>query len=106
MRFEVKQSFAKSLSKLEKKYRHIRNDLKPALMELEKNPTVGVAIPGFSGLVWKIRVSSSDMKRGKSGGFRLIYALKEKEELIVLLLLYAKSDKEDVSISQIKKLLE
>ena len=106
MRFEVKQSFAKSLRKLEKKYRHIRNDLKPVLMELEKNPTVGVAIPGFANLVWKIRVSSSDMQRGKSGSFRLIYAMKEKEGIIVLLLIYAKADREDVKVSVIKKLLE
>ena len=106
MRFEVKQSFVKSLKKLENKYRHIKNDLRPILMELEQNPTAGVAIPGFANLIWKIRVNSSDMKRGKSGGFRLIYALKEREKLIVLLLLYAKSDQEDVTVAQIKKLLE
>ncbi len=106
MKFEVKQSFSKSLKKLEKKYPHIRKDLKPILMELEKNPTAGVAIPGFAHLIWKIRVNSSDMKRGKRGGFRLIYAVKEKEELVVLILIYSKATREDIQISEIKKFLD
>ncbi len=106
MRFEAKASFVKSVKKLEKKYKHLRGDLKPVLKQLEENPRLGVAIPGFGELVWKVRLKSSDMKRGKSGGFRLIYAVREKEQLIVLLFLYPKSTREDMQATEIKKLLE
>ncbi len=106
MKFEVKESFVRSLTKLEKKYRHIRTDLEFILQEIEEDCFRGVAIPGFGGLVWKIRVASSDMKSGKRGGFRLIYAVKEKENIIILLFVYTKAEREGIQRKKIKKLLE
>ncbi len=46
----------------------------------------------------KLRIASSDMQRGKSGGFRLLYKLitDEKTVYAVLLFIYAKTDQDDV----------
>jgi len=47
------------------------------------------------------------MKRGKSGGYRLIYYLKESNSTnIYLLTIYAKSKKENISTKDIQSLLK
>jgi hypothetical protein len=55
--------------------------------------------------LYKIRLASSDMTKGKSGAFRAIYYLMLDAETIVFLDLYTKGEKEDVSISELKKIL-
>lgn len=64
------QTFQRSLKILKKKYRHIKDDLRDVIQKLESNPSLGDPIPGWDSEIWKVRVASSDMKRGKSGGFR------------------------------------
>lgn len=68
-----------------------------------KNPNSG--IPLGAGL-YKIRLASSDMAKGKSGAFRVIYCLWLDISTIVLLDLYAKGEKEDVPVSELKQILE
>jgi len=60
---------------------------------LPENPEPGVLIPGGSEVL-KLRVRSSDMKRGRSGGYRPPYHFDDDIASISLLLLYAKSDQE------------
>ncbi len=79
------ESFKRKLKKLKKKYGLIGNDLERVLAELEIGKLKGKAIPESDNRIWKIRVSSSDMKRGKSGGFRMIYYLDDKQRNLYLL---------------------
>lgn len=65
-------SFKRSIKLLKKRFPHIQGDISLALEEMARMPTLGVMIPG-SGGVRKVRVRSSDLVRGKSGGFRLLY---------------------------------
>jgi len=37
------------------------------------NPRTGDPIPGLCGKVYKLRLASSGLERGKSGGYRIIY---------------------------------
>ena len=46
------------------------------------------------------------MKRGKRGGYRIIYYLQTAKEQVVLLTIYAKSRKEDIRVQEIISLLE
>jgi mRNA-degrading endonuclease RelE of RelBE toxin-antitoxin system len=67
-------------------------------MAIEANPTIGDVIPDDYS-IRKLRVASSDMQKGKSGGFRLLYKLissDENEFRVVLLYIYAKTDQSDV----------
>jgi hypothetical protein len=67
---------------------------------------LGVVIPGGSG-VRKLRVRNSDLGKGKSGGYRLLYYVEDHPiPTIYLLFLYAKSDREDVTRRELKQLLE
>lgn len=104
-RFSVTPRFERSLKKLTKRFPHLKTDLKKAFAEIETEPTTGNVIPDDFN-IRKLRVSSTDMQRGKSGGFRLLYKLVTSEDTLTatLLFIYAKSDQEDVSSSLLKTL--
>ncbi|OBW90971.1 hypothetical protein QV01_09280 [Gallibacterium genomosp. 3] len=68
---------------------------------LIENPLAGVVIPNANGLR-KIRWQGSG--RGKRGGLRIIYFNLLDDGLIVLLDMYAKNEKENVSKSELNQL--
>ncbi|MFQ5709648.1 MAG: hypothetical protein ACE5HO_19500 [bacterium] len=103
MNFKATPTFARAIKRLKKKYRNIEKDIQYLRLILTENPAAG--IPLGSNL-FKIRLSSSDISKGKSGSLRVIYYLMLASELIVFLDIYAKSEKEDVPISEIKKILK
>jgi mRNA-degrading endonuclease RelE of RelBE toxin-antitoxin system len=59
---------------------------------------------GESYAVLKARVRNSNIQKGKSSGYRLIY-LVESPESVLLLTIYSKSDREDITADQISKIL-
>jgi len=65
---------------------------------------LGAVIPGTGG-VRKLRVRSTNLQRGKSGGFRLLYLILSEQELVCPLLIYAKSDRQDVTRRELCSLL-
>lgn len=73
---------------------------------LEANPTAGDIIPGSGGLR-KLRWKTGKNTRGKSGGVRVLYHY-SNDILIILIMLYTKSDQENISAkekNQLKKLI-
>lgn len=91
---------------LKKKYRNIKADIIGVIRELESHSTVGDPVPGWNREIWKVRVASSDIKKGKRGGFRLIYFFRENDSRIYLLTIYFKGDKNDVALNEIDSLLK
>ena len=70
-------SFKRSIKKLKKRFPSVKNDTRLALEVLLENPELGILIPEGSG-VRKLRVKNSDLKRGKSGSYRLLYYFEEQ----------------------------
>lgn len=68
---------------------------------LVTRPEMGVVIPGSGGLR-KVRWSIHG--RGKRGGVRIIYYWAISQDRILMLLMYAKNDQEDLSPDQLKVL--
>jgi len=98
--------FEKQVKKLLKKYRRIQKDLIPFIDKLETGELVGSAVPGFNKKLYKARVPSSDQKKGKRGGFRVLYYLVSEDDVIYLLTLYAKAKKSDIRHVEISRLLK
>ncbi len=107
MSYEVHltQTFQKSIKILNKKYSRIKDDLLKTIQQLEVDPAIGNSIPGWNNEVWKIRTASSDVKKGKSGGFRTVYFQKAESRQVYLLFTYFKGEKVDISRNEIQKLL-
>lgn len=60
---------------------------------------------GIGYTAYKVRLSSQDMQRGKSGGYRVIYYLRTVRR-VVMLDIYAKSDQSDIAPEIVRSLIE
>lgn len=100
------ETFQKSIKALKKKYPHVKDDLICQIRMLEEDPSGGDPIPGWNKEVWKVRVSSSDVKKGKRGGYRLIYFWKTGEMKVYLLVAYFKGEKTEITKKEIETLLK
>ena len=70
-------------------------------IELAENPEKGVTIRGTGG-VRKLRWSGSG--RGKRGGTRVIYYWATEQDVILMLIAYAKNEKDDLTPAQCRVL--
>ena len=99
-------AFKRSIKALKKRFPSVKRDVELAIEILLENPDIGSVIPGASG-VRKLRVRNSDLSRGKSGDYRMLYYIEDHQnQRVYLLLLYAKSDRETVSLREIQALIE
>ena len=89
--------FYLQLKGLMRKYPHADNDLLTALDNFKSKNEISI---GYS--VYKIRIGSSDMKKGKSGSFRAYIYCYIRKELLVPLCMYTKSEHEDISENELK----
>ena len=97
--------FKTRLRTLIKRYRSIRTDLKPLLDELQSGNFIGDQIPGTGYTVFKVRLKNSDIQKGKSGGYRVIYQLRG-DTYILLVVIYSKSDQDDIPANQIRDIID
>lgn len=103
---EVKASptFRRNIKTLGKKYRSIREDIEPVIKQLQQGELLGDKITGTGYSVFKLRVKNSDVTKGKSGGYRLIYYCQTAKG-IILLTIYTKSERVDIAAEDIKKII-
>ena len=59
---------------------------------------------GENYVVIKVRVKNSNIQKGKSAGYRLVYQV-ESPTSVLLLTIYAKSDRDDISPNEIFSIL-
>ncbi len=88
--------FTRQVQKLlsDEEYRHLQ-------IELSNRPNMGVIIPGSGGLRkvrWGLR------GRGKRGGVRVIYYWAVEQNRLLMLLIYPKNVRDDLSPAQLKML--
>jgi mRNA-degrading endonuclease RelE of RelBE toxin-antitoxin system len=99
------RTFKENVRRLERRFPHVRADVGAGIRVLLNDPRLGAVIPRGDG-ARKLRLSSSDLRTGKRGGFRLIYLVEDDPApRIYLLLLYAKPDRATVDSAEIKRLL-
>lgn len=104
MKFNIvaTENFAKKVKKLSKKYKSLKNDLKPVFDQLAITPNLGTSIGNDC---FKIRIAISSKGRGKSGGARIITYVRYIKDTVYLIDIYDKSDKESISEKEIVELV-
>ena len=100
---ETIPNFDKELKRLAKKYRSVKNDIISLTEELQNNPKTGISLGDDC---YKIRMAIKSKGKGKSGGARIITHFKIIDKTIYLLSVYDKSDKENISDKELKKLVQ
>jgi len=103
---DLTPEYRRNLKDLAKKYRNIRSDTQSIIEDLQKGVIVGDRLVGFGSeiYVYKLRVKNSNIQKGKSAGYRLIYLL-ESATSILLLTIYSKAEKEDITVGDINSIL-
>lgn len=72
-------------------------------MKLAENPTLGTSLGKDC---YKIRIAVSSKKKGKRGGARVISYVKIVQDHLVLLTIYDKSEKSDITDKELQALLD
>lgn len=96
------ETFKTQVKTLQKKYPHIRKDLKDLSRRLKQNPKTGKALG--SG-VYKLRLRSSDISKGKRSGYRVISYVSDEHEKVRLLTIYIKPRKATITDNEILSIL-
>lgn len=104
MKIEILYSdrFKKDIKRLFKKNRKIRADIDTLINTLKSNPNSGTPLGNEC---YKIRLKDSSTTRRKSGGYRVITYFIEENFKIILLTIYSKSNKSNISDNEIKTIL-
>src|SRR3989338_2824076 len=93
--------FHRQLKRYSKKYFNLKHNLIAALLQFDKRQSIPLGSD-----VYKIRLKSSDLPRGKSNSFRLIILLVEVDKLLAPVTLYFKGDKINITKKELNQHLE
>jgi mRNA-degrading endonuclease RelE of RelBE toxin-antitoxin system len=92
VQIDLTPEYKRNLRKLSKNYRQIRSDVQPIIEQLQGGNFIGDRIPGMGEeyVILKLRIKNSNIQKGKSTGYRLIYQV-ESPTSVLLLTIYSKS---------------
>lgn len=93
--------FLRQLKPLTKKYHHLKEAVISCLQSFQKEQQAALG----HGL-YKVRLKSKDLPKGKSKSFRLIVYVIEVESLLAPVTIYFKGDKQDISKKELNDHLE
>ena len=93
--------FKKQLKQLSKKYRNLKDEVIVTLEIFDKSKE-----QSLGNNIYKIRVKSKDIKRGKNKSFRLVVSIIEVHNYIIPVVVYYKGEKIDMTIKEINNHLE
>lgn len=93
--------FHRQLKRYTKKYRHLKEAVIESIENFRKDSS-----PHIGNNIYKLRLRTKDIPRGKSKSFRLLLLVIEEENYLVPLVIYFKGDKEDLTKKEINEHLE
>jgi len=105
LRVEYTSEFKRNLRALAKKYRSIRSDIQSFINHIKSSQFIGNQVKGVGDTIYKARVKNSDIQKGKSAGYRVIYWIKTPQN-IILVTIYSKLDQTDISVQQIRGIIK
>ena len=97
------RSFERDAKKLLKKYASLRNELIKLGDELAENPTLGIPLGKDC---YKIKIGIKSKGKGSRGCARVVtYVITENEE-VILLTIYDKKEKSNLTSNELEEFLE
>lgn len=104
MSYKVKTTdvFEKQARRLTKKYASLKKELLDLVQKLKNKPDQGIAIGKNC---FKIRIAIASKGKGKSGGGRIITNIVVTDNIVYLLSVYDKSEKENLTDKELEALL-
>lgn len=100
-RIVILPHFKRQAKPYTKKYRHLKDALVKALEQFQPDQQ-----SALGNGVYKMRIQSKDIPKGKSKSFRLIVFVVELDMILVPIVLYFKGDQASISKSELNNHLE
>lgn len=94
MRVILHKQFRRDFKEMGKKYPSLNSDIAQLVASLKTDPTQGESLGKNR---YKIRLKIKSKATGKSGGGRVITCVEIQEDFICLLMMYDKSEMENVN---------
>jgi len=95
----------KDIRRLRRKYPGVIGEIRRLVEQLENDKRPGEKIAGVGYDVYKVRLPNPSARRGKRGGFRVIYYV-QMADRVFLLRLYSKTEQSDIPPDRIRLSLE
>ena len=102
LNIQYTDNFLKEAKQLSKKFKLLKQDLQDLIQDITINKDFGVDLGSN---LYKKRVKNSSIPTGKSGGFRVIIYY-QVEDNIVLISIYSKTQKDNISDEDIEDILK
>lgn len=102
---EFSAVFEKELKRLHRKYPSVVDEVATLVEQLEQGVLPGDEIPNVGYAVYKVRLPNPSARKGKSGGFRVLYYVR-RSDFIGLITIYSKSEQTDILPDKIRWLIE
>jgi mRNA-degrading endonuclease RelE of RelBE toxin-antitoxin system len=96
-------AFEKEIKKLSKKYPSLTKDFSLLVESLKANPIQGISLGNHC---YKIRLGILSKNTGKSGGVRIITYVRIINEEVILISIYDKPGRANISDAEIKSRLK
>ncbi len=96
-------NFKRRLRRIERKYPKTIDEIESLIASLAQGGRPGQRILRVGYAVYKVRLPNRAARRGKSGGFRVIYYA-QIEDVVTLLTIYSKFEDSDISAREIQEL--
>ena len=105
IRVDFSRRVLKEIERLNRKYPRTLDEVEKLVEQLKAGKRPGDKIPDIGYNVFKVRLKNPSAGRGKQGGFRAIYYVRIAEH-IILLTIYSKSEREDISAGDIQHVID
>ena len=102
---DIGDTFNRQLRRLARKYPSVADAVDHLIDQLESDDRPGAKLTGLGYQVYKVRLPNRSARRGKSGGFRAIYQ-ERSGRLVLLLLIYSKTERADIPDDVIIRVIE
>ena len=95
--------FDRKLERFVRKHPRSDDQVERLIYQLRRDERPGQRVPRVGYNLYKVRLRNPAARRGKSGGFRVIYYV-QLHDRVTLLTIYSKTDDNDISIAEMRQL--
>ena len=101
---ETTKTFERESERLARRFPSLEIDVDLLTTQLEQDARPGLRLAGIGYTTYKVRLPNRSARRGKSGGFRVIYYEREAA-LVLLLIVYSKTERADIPNEVIRRMI-
>lgn len=102
---ETTEAFEREAERLARKFPSLEVDVDLLTTQLEHGGRPGIRLTGIGYTSFKVRLPNRSARRGKRGGFRVIYYEKEAT-LVLLLIVYSKTERSNIPNETVRRLID